>query len=156
MWNHSQVSCLRCQFSVWQHPCCCALLCNRPVWIWCNFWSIMVTIDYHHTVSAISHIPTLSPFQMSLKNLGLEWLPHKTWIEKVLPAKCSAPWESALQGWAKAWQGAKYLHFKNSFILVNSSGMGEEEATHNVEPINLETGAHLLSHFQVCLGISGS
>ena len=34
--------------------------------------------------------------------------------------------------------------------------MGEEEATHNAEPINLETGAHLLSHFQVCLGYSGS
>jgi len=29
-----------------------------------------------------------------------------------------------------------------------TSGMGEEEATHNAEPINLETGAHLLSHFQ--------
>ena len=31
--------------------------------------------------------------------------------------------------------------------------MGEEAATHNVEPINLETGAHLLSHFQVCQDI---
>ena len=32
-----------------------------------------------------------------------------------------------------------------------SSGIGEDDGTHNVEPVDLHAGAHLLTHFQVFL-----
>ena len=30
-----------------------------------------------------------------------------------------------------------------------SSGIGDDDGTHNVEPVDLQAGAHLLTHFQV-------
>ena len=150
MWDHYQVFCLSCQSWMWQHLCCAFIVCNwtgatiNQLWFNLNDEHMVHRMSYNLCNFSYLHPIPLSDWDNSCPENG----PSTTVLSKMLGSL-----KERLTGLGESMTRWKWnlSQLKRPYVLF-FSGIGEHvNEGHNIEPVDLQAGAHLLTHFQVTL-----